>query len=194
MESTPVSGTVPVSPGVSPSLSESRRARRLARVEEHVRYENAHDFEHLMSTFGSSGFYDDEPWGEHNEGLPGVRRYYADLLRAAPDFHIEIKRRHVTEDSVVLEVQLSGTHLGKWRGLPPTGRRIDLPLCAVFTFDEDDHLAGERVYYDRATVLRQLGVLSEPNSLMGRLAALLMHPINVLRALLGFGRRRAGAP
>jgi steroid delta-isomerase-like uncharacterized protein len=167
---------------------EARTARRLQQVEEHVRLENAHDLDGLMSTFGASGFYDDEPWSEHHEGLDAVRGYYGDLLRAAPDFQIDVRHRHATEDAVVLEVRLSGTHSGAWRGLPGTGRRFDFPLCAVFTFDDRDRLAGERIYYDRATVLRQMGVLSEPTSLKGRIGTFLLHPVNVLCAILGIRR------
>jgi len=167
-------------------------ARRLRQVEEHVRFENAHDLDGLMSTFGANGFYDDAPWSERHEGLHGVRGYYETMLRAAPDFHIEVKHRHVAEDCIVLEVELTGTHLGAWRGLPATGRRFDFPLCAVYTFDEQDRLAGERIYYDRITVLRQLGVVSEPTSLKGRLGALLLHPVNVIPALLGIRRKADG--
>jgi hypothetical protein len=77
--------------------------------------------------------------------------------------------------------------------LPATGRRFDFPLCAVYTFDEQDRLAGERIYYDRITVLRQLGVVSEPTSLKGRLGALLLHPVNVIPALLGIRRKGNGS-
>jgi steroid delta-isomerase-like uncharacterized protein len=162
-----------------------RALRRLQQVEEHVRLENAHDLEGLMATFGSDGFYDDEPWGEHHEGLSGVRDHYVALLRAAPDFHITVRRRHVAEDAVILEVQLTGTHQGMWRGMPATGRRFDFPICAVFTFDAEERLAGEKIYYDRATVLRQIGVLSEPTSFRGQVGALLLHPVTVVSALLG---------
>jgi steroid delta-isomerase-like uncharacterized protein len=169
-------------------------ARRLRQVEEHVRCENAHDLDGLMSTFGGTGFYEDAPWSERHEGLEGVRSYYQTLLAAAPDFHVEVKQRHVAEDCIVLEVQVTGTHLGPWRGLPATGRRIDFPLCGVFTFDSQDRLAGERIYYDRMTVLRQLGVVSEPTSLKGRIEALLLHPVNVIPALLGVRRKGNGRP
>jgi steroid delta-isomerase-like uncharacterized protein len=144
-----------------------------------------------MSTFGHHGFYDDAPWSEHHDGIDAVRRYYGDLLRASPDFHIDVQQRYVSDDAVVLEVRLSGTHLGNWRGLPATGRRFDFPLCAVFTFDEEDRLVGERIYYDRATVLRQIGVLSEPTSVKGRIGTLVLHPVNVVCAMLGI---RRGAP
>jgi steroid delta-isomerase-like uncharacterized protein len=166
---------------------DARTERRLRQVEQHVRFENAHDLDGLMSTFGASGFYADEPWSEHHEGLDAVRGYYQDLLRAAPDFHIDVRKTHVTDDAIVLEVRLSGTHRGPWRGLPATGRRFDFPLCGIFSFDDEDRLAGERIYYDRATVLRQIGILSEPNSARGRIGALLLHPVNVMSAFLGFG-------
>lgn len=155
--------------------------------------ENAHDLDGLMSTFRASGFYADEPWGEHHRGIDAVRSYYADLIRVAPDLHIEVKRRHITDEGIALEVQLTGTHSGKWRGLPATGRRFDFPLCAFFTFDQDGRLAGERIYYDRSTILQQLGVLSDPTSVKGRIGTFLLHPITVLRALLGIRARPARA-
>jgi hypothetical protein len=58
-----------------------------------------------------------------------------------------------------------------------------VPLCGVYTFDDEDRLAGERIYYDRATVLRQLGVLREPQSVLGRIGILLAHPLTIGRAL-----------
>jgi steroid delta-isomerase-like uncharacterized protein len=155
---------------------------RLAAVEEHVRQENRHDLDRLLAIFGQSAVYEDGPWGEMHEGTDAVRAYYATLFRAAPDLHIDIKKRYVSDDAIVLEVVITGTHLGPWRGLAPTGRRLEFPLCAVFTFDESDRMVGERIYYDRATVLRQLGVLSEPTTLAGRLGMLLLHPATVLGA------------
>jgi steroid delta-isomerase-like uncharacterized protein len=154
-------------------------------VEEHVRHENEHDIPAVMETFGSAARYDDEPWDEHHEGKEQVRAYYDTIYAAAPDLHIDIRQRHVTEAAIILEVVISGTHLGSWRGLPGTGRPLNFPLCGIYTFDENDLLAGEKIYYDRATVLRQIGVFHEPVSLAGRLTLPLMHPATVSRA---FGR------
>jgi steroid delta-isomerase-like uncharacterized protein len=104
-------------------------------------------------------------------------------MSAVPDLQIDAQRRHVTADAVVVEVLIRGTHLGAWRGLPATGRRLEFPLCGIYTFDANDRLAGEKIYYDRATVLRQLGVFYEPQSLLGQLCTLLTHPITVALAL-----------
>ena len=164
-----------------------RHARRMALVEEHVRCENAHDLDGVLSTFGESARYDDEPWNEHHEGRDGVRRFYSTLMGAVPDLSIEIVKQHVADETIVLEVVIRGTHLGSWRGLPATGRKLAIPLCGIYTFDADDRLAGERIYYDRATVLQQLGVFHDPQSLVGKLETAVMHPVTLTRALL---RRR----
>ena len=135
-----------------------------------------------MATFGPGAWYDDEPWGEHHDGRDAVHRYYQDLLTSLPDLRIDITHAIAAEDAVVLEVRINGTHLGTWRGLPATGRRVSFPLCGVFAFDAEGRLAGERIYYDRADVLRQVGLFHDPQSLLGRIETLLAHPVTVARA------------
>jgi steroid delta-isomerase-like uncharacterized protein len=170
-----------------PLLDGKRVAARMATVDAHVRCENGHDIDGLMATFGTDARYDDEPWKDHRTGRDGVRSYYSELMRALPDLEIQVSARHTGSESVVLEVTIRGTHLSAWRGLPATGRRVEFPLCGVFTFDPDDRLAGERTYYDRATVLAQLGLFHEPSSALGRVATALSHPFSIARAYL---RRR----
>lgn len=160
-----------------------RSATRIAVVEEHVRSENQHDLDGIMRTFGASPQYDEEPWDDHHIGYAAVRAYYDGLLRAMPDLGIDVRERHVAETSIILEVTVSGHHLGMWRGLPATGRAVRFPLCGIFTFDGEDRLAGEKIYYDRATVLWQLGVFHEPDSMVGRIEAVIMHPLTMARAI-----------
>ncbi|HTS34667.1 MAG TPA: ester cyclase [Candidatus Solibacter sp.] len=165
------------------TIPNDRTSTRIALVEEHILLENAHDLEGVLRTFGDSARYDDEAWGEHHLGSAGVRHFYEQLMGALPDLQIDIQRRHVTDDAILVEVIIRGTHLGAWRGLPPTGRRIAFPLCGVYTFDSNDRLAGEKIYYDRATVLHQVGVFHEPESFTGRLATLATHPLTIAGAL-----------
>jgi steroid delta-isomerase-like uncharacterized protein len=167
----------------SASVPKDRRSARIAIVEQHIRLENEHDLEGVLCTFGDTARYDDEPWGEHYKGRHGVRLFYEQLMSALPDLEIEVQRRHVADDAVLVEVMIRGTHLGGWRGLPATGRRVEFPLCGVYTFDPEDRLAGEKIYYDRATVLRQLGVFHEPPSALGQICILATHPITIARVL-----------
>jgi steroid delta-isomerase-like uncharacterized protein len=157
---------------------------RIALVEQHIRLENEHDLEGVLRTFGDSAHYDDEPWDEHYKGRDGVRAFYQQLMKALPDLQIDVQRQHVTDDAILVEVVIRGTHLGGWRGLPATGRHIEFPLCGIYTIDRDDRLAGEKIYYDRGTVLHQLGIFHEPQSLSGRISILLTHPLTIVRALL----------
>jgi hypothetical protein len=55
-------------------------------------------------------------------------------------------------------------------------------MTALFVF-EDDRLVGERVYFDQATILRQLGLAHDPSSLPGRVSLVLSHPLTIARAV-----------
>jgi len=56
-------------------------------------------------------------------------------------------------------VIMTGTQTNEFCGIPASGRRIQVPVCAIFLFDENDQITGERIYLDVALFLRQLGVL-----------------------------------
>jgi len=43
-------------------------------------------------------------------------------------------------------------------GIPPTGRRVEVPLVAIVRFD-GDKLVHEHIYWDQASVLVQIGLL-----------------------------------
>lgn len=167
---------------------------RIQLVENHVQAENAHDLDRIMTTFGEKARYEDQPWDEHYDGPGGVRAYYAGLLAALPDLNIGVERRHVTEDDVILEVTITGTHRGSWRGLPATGRPVRIRLCAVYTFDDAGKLAGERIYYDRAAILAQIGFFHEPSSALGRSLTALTHPVTILEAYVSAAVNRLRNP
>jgi steroid delta-isomerase-like uncharacterized protein len=163
-------------------MSNEKQSTRIATVEQHIRLENQHDLEGVLSTFGDMARYDDEPWDEHYAGRDGVRQFYTQLMTALPDLEIEVCQQHVAYAAILVEVVIRGTHRNGWRGLPATGRRVEFPLCGIYTFDTDDRLAGEKIYYDRGTVLRQLGVFHEPITRVGRICTLATHPLTIARA------------
>ena len=173
--------------------SQNRHAARIKIVDEHIAQENQHDLEGILRTFGPTARYDDEPWDGHYIGHDGVRTYYDGLLKAIPDLRIEVQQRYASQNAVIVEVIISGHHLGAWRGLPPTGRPVRFPLCGIFVFDNEDRLAGEKIYYDRATLLRQLGIFLEPDHGLGRIATIIAHPITMARTILrmALARRRS---
>ena len=57
---------------------------------------------------------------------------------------------------MIAEFDLLGTNLGEFYGMPPTGRAFRVPVIAIFSF-EGDRITNERVYFDVATLLVQIG-------------------------------------
>jgi hypothetical protein len=89
------------------SDSKDRQSARIAIVEQHIRFENDHDLEGVLRTFGETARYDDEPWGEHYTGRDGVRLFYQQLMKALPDLEITVQRRHLAEDAILVEVVIA---------------------------------------------------------------------------------------
>jgi steroid delta-isomerase-like uncharacterized protein len=145
--------------------------------------ENDHDFDTTIGTFAHPR-YEIVATGDVFDGEQEVRRYFAETRAAFPDQRNELIALHHGEDAVIAEFYLLGTHLGPLRSLPPTGRAFRCRMSAVFVF-EDDRIVCERVYFDQATILRQLGLAHDPSSLPGRASLLLSHPLTLARALLG---------
>jgi steroid delta-isomerase-like uncharacterized protein len=144
------------------TLSQDQIDARLRVVDEHMRAENAHDVAAIMRTFGESPSFVLN--GDTFDGQESIRAMYEGFgfggRGGFSDIHLEVTRRHVGDDAVVLEATLSGEHTETWQGIPATGRKVKVPLCAVFPFDGEGKLTGERVYLDGALLLSQLGVLS----------------------------------
>ena len=149
---------------------------------EHMESENRHEFDVTMDTFEHPR-YELIATGDVYDGEREVARYFEETRTAFPDQRNELVAMHHADDAVIVEANLYGTHLGPYRGLPPTGRKFEMRFCAIFVFDQD-RLVCERVYFDAATVLRQLGIARDPLSLTGKLATVLNHPLTVGRAVV----------
>jgi steroid delta-isomerase-like uncharacterized protein len=175
--------------GLRPMLAtEELRRRREEIVIEHMESENRHEFDVTLGTFEHPR-YELIGTGDVFDGPGEVARYFEETRAAFPDQRNELIAMHHSDDAVIVEANLYGTHEGPFRGLPPTGKRFEMRFCAIFVFDGDG-LVCERVYFDSATVLRQLGIARDPLTLSGRVSTVLNHPLTVGRALAGQLLRR----
>jgi steroid delta-isomerase-like uncharacterized protein len=134
----------------------SAREERERIVREHMESENHHEFDVTMATFEHPR-YEIVPTGEVFDGAEEVARYFAETRAAFPDQRNELIALHHGDDAVVAEFDLLGTHEGPLRGVPPTGKAFRCRCVAVFEFG-DERLVCERVYFDVATIMRQLGL------------------------------------
>src|SRR5215213_8850448 len=170
------------------AVSAAVRKKREEIVVEHMESENRHEFGVTLDTFDHPR-YELIATGDVHDGPEEVAAYFDETRTAFPDQRNELLALHHSDDAVIVEANLYGTHEGPFRGLPPTGRKFEMRFCAIFVFD-DDRLVCERVYFDSATVLRQLGIAHDPLTLSGRVATILNHPITIGRAVAGQLLRR----
>lgn len=134
------------------------RADRERLVREHMESENTHDFDVTLATFADHPRYEIVPTGEVHDGPQDVMRYYQETRAAFPDQRNELIALHHADDAVIVEFWLRGTHEGEFRGVPPSGKSFEQKMAAFFLF-EGGKLVCERVYFDAAGLLAQLGLL-----------------------------------
>ena len=158
------------------------REKREALVIEHMESENRHEFDVTLETFDHPR-YEIVPTGDVFDGPEEVSGYFRDTRAAFPDQRNELIALHHSDDAVIVEAMLYGTHLGSFRGLPATGRAFEMRFCAMFLFEGSD-LVCERVYFDAGTILRQLGIAHDPLTLRGRVATVFNHPLTVGQAMV----------
>jgi carboxymethylenebutenolidase len=98
------------------------------------------------------------------DGREGVSRFYSRefIPNLPPDLQVTLVSRRIGTDRLVDEDLLVFTHTVEvpWLlpGLPPTGRRVEVPGIVIVDF-EAGKVARERVYWDQASVLAQAGLL-----------------------------------
>ncbi|MBU8894005.1 polyketide cyclase [Corallococcus sp. H22C18031201] len=91
-----------------------------------------------------------------HDGREKVRDYYRATRVAFPDQHHEIIALRHSDDAVIVEFWLMGTHLGPLGAIPPTGSQFRVRMTAYFIFDAAETLVCERVYFDSLSMLKQL--------------------------------------
>ena len=130
------------------------QARREAIVRAHMEAENAHDFDAVMGTFKHPR-YELIGAAQTHDGEAAVREYFRASRGAFPDQRNELISLRHSDDAVIVELWLLGTHLGALGTLAPTGRAFRVQMMAFFIF-EGDGLVCERVSFDSASILRQI--------------------------------------
>jgi len=121
------------------------------------------DVEATLATMIDSASVNHVPVNTGGRGKDELRVFYRDVfIPSWPDDLVMTPLNRVVGDSqLVDELHLSFSHSKRmdWflPGVPPTNRKIEIDLVVVVMF-EGDKLATERIYWDQATVLRQIGM------------------------------------
>ena len=97
-------------------------------------------------------------------GRLAIRRFFDELLAAFPDFDIAVDRIVGDDSAAVVQWHAAGTFSGgKFQGIEPTGKRVQIRGVDVMEFAEGRYVHNT-IYYDRATFAWQIGMLPRSGS------------------------------
>ena len=134
--------------------------------EKHLAYEfEDHDADLTVSTMVEDAYVNHVPTMTGGRGREGLREFYGKhfVNQIPPDWKITQVSRTIGDDRLVDEMLTEFTHsmVMDWMlpGLQPTGKKVKVAVVVVAHF-RDGKLAHEHIYWDQASVLVQLGLLS----------------------------------
>src|ERR1700760_2933014 len=126
------------------------------------------DTEATLATMVEDAYVNHVPVMTGGYGKAELRSFYSrDFIpKMPPDTTLTPISRTIGADQLVDEMIFSFTHTQEmpWMipGVPPTNRRVEIPLVAIVRF-RDGKLAHEHIYWDQASVLKQIGLLDDAN-------------------------------
>jgi carboxymethylenebutenolidase len=135
--------------------------------EEHTAHEFAtRNTEATLATMVDDAYVNHIPVLTGGRGKAELRRFYSTdfIPKMPPDTTLTPISRTVGKDQLVDEMIFSFTHTIEmpWMlpGIAPTNKRVRIPLVAIVHFREGK-LAHEHIYWDQASVLKQIGLLTD---------------------------------
>jgi carboxymethylenebutenolidase len=122
------------------------------------------DVEATLATMVDDASINHMPVNTGGRGKEELRAFYRDVFIPSwpDDLDMQPVNRVVGDNQIVDELHASFTHTRQmdWflPGVAPTNRKVEVDFVVVVQF-RDDLIACERIYWDHATVLRQVGLL-----------------------------------
>jgi len=136
--------------------------------EEHTAHEfSTRDTEATLATMVEDAYVNHVPVLTGGRGKAELREFYSTdfIPKMPPDTKLTEVSRTVGKDQLVDEMIFSFTHTIEmpWMlpGVAPTQKHVEVPLVAIVRF-RDGKLAHEHIYWDQASVLKQIGLLTDP--------------------------------
>jgi steroid delta-isomerase-like uncharacterized protein len=120
---------------------------------------NKHNLSSVEKYFGKDSVEGSPQAGKGGEGF---KQFLTDFFKAFPDMHTTIEHIVAENNRVVVFLNGSGTHKGKFHGIPPTNKSINIRSADLYEI-ENDVITGHWDVVDQLNLLRQTGsLLSEP--------------------------------
>ena len=115
----------------------------------------------LVEELLAPDFVHHDPFPGTTPDREGVKQMFALFRSAFPEAEFVIEVVVAGEDGAAVRWTLRGTHEGEWVGIPPTGRRFEIPGMHMIRI-QGGKIVEEWRNADRLALLQQLGVIPAP--------------------------------
>jgi predicted ester cyclase len=122
---------------------------------------NAGSLDKIEELYAAEYVADYRPYAPLRHGHDAIKSMVQRAHAAFPDFHEELEEMVAEGDKVVVRLTITGTQLGQWGPLPPTGKPVRFEEIVILRF-ADGKVVEQRGLPDNLAALRQLGVVPTP--------------------------------
>jgi steroid delta-isomerase-like uncharacterized protein len=140
----------------SPALS-ATEVQNLESVTNVLPFWNRGDIPSVLEFYDPGIVWTNVAMEEVYRGHDGVGEYLQRLLTAFPDLGFTVSHKIPRGDRVAERWVISGTHLGPYMGIPPTGKWTEIPGMSIVRL-RDGRFVSDRFYWDSSNVMRRIGL------------------------------------
>jgi steroid delta-isomerase-like uncharacterized protein len=124
---------------------------------------NTGNLDAIEELYAADYVADCRPHAPRRHGYDAIKGMVQRAHIAFPDFHEELEEMIAEGDKVVVRFTITGTQLGQWGPLPPTGKPVRFEEIVILRF-VDGKVVEQHGLVDNLAALRQLGVVPTPQA------------------------------
>lgn len=118
------------------------------------------DVEAALEFLHADFLLENPAFGSRIRGMEATREALARWFSAFPDYEVDLAGHAASDGTLVCWGTVWMTMTGTRFGVPPNGRRAELPVFIRFTF-KDDLIASEYFFFDLSALCAQSGVSTD---------------------------------
>jgi steroid delta-isomerase-like uncharacterized protein len=123
---------------------------------------NGRDLDVALRELVVEDFVEQNPLPGQGPGREGLADVLAGMFAGFPDLRWTMHDTVVQDDRITTLSTWTGTHLGEFLGIPPTGRSVSVEAWTIDRY-RDGQLVESRIIMDVAGMLGQLGLIPGPD-------------------------------
>ena len=116
------------------------------------------DVEALVADYAPDAVIESPMAGGTTQGLDQIKQVFQTYFVAFPNLQMEENEVVIDGQRAAVLATFEGNDVGGFMGMPPTGRRVTIPVVFLYEF-KDGKIVRDRRVYDFTGVLIQVGTL-----------------------------------